>query len=86
METHVFFRGRLPTRAALSCAMKERRFPFSITSAVGSRPGTRPEDLKPYLTPPLKQQRDLVLIGRLAATSKPYRNAGLSLVADSPKL
>ena len=36
METHVFFRGRLPGRAALSRAMKELGFPFSITGATGS--------------------------------------------------
>ena len=36
METHVFFRGKLPTRAALSHAMKELGFPFSITPATGS--------------------------------------------------
>jgi hypothetical protein len=34
-ETHVFFRGKLPTRAALSRAMKELGFPFSITPATG---------------------------------------------------
>jgi hypothetical protein len=34
--THVFFRGKLPTRAALSRAMKELGFPFSITPAAGS--------------------------------------------------
>jgi hypothetical protein len=36
METHVFFRGKLPTRAALSRAMKELGFPFSIAPATGS--------------------------------------------------
>jgi hypothetical protein len=36
METHVLFRGKLPTRAALSRAMKELGFPFSITPAAGS--------------------------------------------------
>jgi hypothetical protein len=36
METHVFFRGRLPTKAALSRAMKELGFPFSIKPAAGS--------------------------------------------------
>src|SRR5262249_2585017 len=36
METHVFFRGRLPSKAALSRAMKELGFPFSITPATGS--------------------------------------------------
>jgi hypothetical protein len=36
METHVFFRGKLPTRAALSRTMKELGFPFSITPATGS--------------------------------------------------
>ena len=35
-ETHVFFRGKLPTRAALSRAMKELGFPFSITPSTGS--------------------------------------------------
>jgi hypothetical protein len=29
METHVFFCGKLPTRAALSRAMKELGFPFT---------------------------------------------------------
>jgi hypothetical protein len=36
METHVFFRGKLPTKAALSRAMKELDFPFSITPSTGS--------------------------------------------------
>jgi hypothetical protein len=36
METHVFFRGKLPTRAALSRAMKELGFPFAITPSTGS--------------------------------------------------
>jgi hypothetical protein len=36
METHVFFRGKLPTRAALSRAMKELGFPFSVTPGTGS--------------------------------------------------
>ena len=36
IETHVFFRGKLPTRAALSRAMKELGFPFSITPSTGS--------------------------------------------------
>jgi hypothetical protein len=36
METHVFFRGKLPSKAALSRAMKELDFPFSITPATGS--------------------------------------------------
>ena len=36
METHVFFRGNLPTKAALSRAMKELGFPFSIKPATGS--------------------------------------------------
>jgi hypothetical protein len=35
-ETHVFFRGRLPTKAALSRAMKELGFPFAIKPATGS--------------------------------------------------
>jgi len=35
METHVFFRGKLPTKAALSRAMKELGFPFSINPATG---------------------------------------------------
>jgi hypothetical protein len=35
-ETHVFFRGKLPTKAALSRAMKELGFPFSIKPATGS--------------------------------------------------
>ena len=36
METHVFFRGKLPTKAALSRTMKELGFPFSITPSTGS--------------------------------------------------
>jgi hypothetical protein len=36
IETHVFFRGKLPSKAALSRAMKELGFPFSITPATGS--------------------------------------------------
>jgi len=36
METHVFFRGKLPTKGALSRAMKELGFPFSIKPATGS--------------------------------------------------
>ncbi len=36
METHVFFRGKLPSKAALSRAMKELGLPFSITPATGS--------------------------------------------------
>jgi hypothetical protein len=35
-ETHVFFRGKLPTKAVLSRAMKELGFPFSIRPATGS--------------------------------------------------
>ena len=36
METHVFFRGKLPTKAALSRAMTDLGFPFSIKPATGS--------------------------------------------------
>ena len=36
METHVFFRGKLPSKAALSRTMKELGFPFSITPSTGS--------------------------------------------------
>jgi hypothetical protein len=36
METDVFFRGKLPIKAALSRAMKELGFPFSITPSTGS--------------------------------------------------
>ena len=36
METHVFFRGKLPSKAALSRAMKELGFPYSIKPATGS--------------------------------------------------
>src|SRR3954470_10959656 len=36
METHVFFRGKLPTKAVLSRTMKELGFPFSITPSTGS--------------------------------------------------
>ena len=35
-ETHVFFRGKLPTKAALSRAIKELGFPFAIKPATGS--------------------------------------------------
>ena len=35
-ETHVFFCGKLPTKAALSRAMKELGFPFSIRPATGT--------------------------------------------------
>jgi hypothetical protein len=35
-ETHVFFRGKLPSKAALSRAMKELGFPFAIKPATGS--------------------------------------------------
>jgi hypothetical protein len=35
-ETHVFFRGKVPTKAVLSRAMKELGFPFSIKPADGS--------------------------------------------------
>jgi hypothetical protein len=36
METHVFFRGKLPSKAALSRAMKELGFPYAIKPATGS--------------------------------------------------
>jgi hypothetical protein len=36
METHVFFRGKLPSKAALTRAMKELGLQFSITPATGS--------------------------------------------------
>jgi hypothetical protein len=39
METHVFFRGKLPSKAVLSRAMKELGLPFSITPATGSLEG-----------------------------------------------
>jgi hypothetical protein len=35
METHVFFRGKLPSKAALSRAMKVLGFPYSIKPATG---------------------------------------------------
>lgn len=35
-ETHVFFRGKLPSKAALGRAMKELGFPLSIKPATGS--------------------------------------------------
>jgi hypothetical protein len=35
-ETHVFFRGKLPSKAALTRAMKELGFPFSISPPAGS--------------------------------------------------
>src|SRR5262245_59690265 len=36
METHVFFRGKLPSKAALSRALKELGFPLAIKPATGS--------------------------------------------------
>jgi hypothetical protein len=36
METHVFFRGMLPTKAALNRTMKELNFPFAIKPATGA--------------------------------------------------
>ena len=36
METHVFFRGTLPSKAALSRALKELGFPLAIKPATGS--------------------------------------------------
>jgi hypothetical protein len=36
METHVFFRGKLPSKAGLTHVMKELGLPFSITPATGS--------------------------------------------------
>jgi hypothetical protein len=36
METHVFFRGTLPSKAAVSREMKELGLPFSIAPATGS--------------------------------------------------
>jgi hypothetical protein len=36
METHVFFRGKLPSKAALTRAMKELGFPLAIKPATGS--------------------------------------------------
>jgi hypothetical protein len=38
-NTHVFFRGKLPSKAALNRAMKELGFPFSIKPASGSLEG-----------------------------------------------
>jgi hypothetical protein len=35
-ETHVFFRGKLPSKATLARAMKELGFPFSLKPATGS--------------------------------------------------
>lgn len=35
-ETHVFFRGKLPTKAALAKTMRELGFPFSLKPATGS--------------------------------------------------
>jgi len=35
-ETHVFFRGKLPSKSALTRAMKELGFPFSINPSTGS--------------------------------------------------
>src|SRR5262245_36195038 len=45
METHVFFRGKLPTKGALSRAMEELGFPFSIrrsTSSLDQQSGYMP--------------------------------------------
>jgi hypothetical protein len=36
METHVFFRGKLPSKAALTRALKELGFPLAIKPATGS--------------------------------------------------
>src|SRR5713226_1160171 len=36
VEVHVFFRGKLPTKSALTKAMKELGFPISIKPATGS--------------------------------------------------
>jgi hypothetical protein len=36
METHVFFRGKLPSKAALTRAMKELGFPLAVKPATGS--------------------------------------------------
>lgn len=36
METHVFFRGKPPSKAAPARAMKELGPPFSITPATGA--------------------------------------------------
>jgi hypothetical protein len=36
METHVFFRGKLPSKAALSRALKELGFPLAVKPATGS--------------------------------------------------
>ena len=36
MELHVFFRGELPSKAALARTIKELGFPLSIISATGS--------------------------------------------------
>jgi hypothetical protein len=36
METHVFFRGALPSKAAVTRAMKELGLPFSIAPPAGS--------------------------------------------------
>ena len=36
IEMHVFFRGKLPSKAALSRALKELGFPFTNKPATGS--------------------------------------------------
>jgi hypothetical protein len=36
METHVFFRGKLPSKAALTRALKELGFPLAVKPATGS--------------------------------------------------
>jgi hypothetical protein len=36
IEMHVFFRGKLPSKAALSRALKKLGFPFTIKPATGS--------------------------------------------------
>jgi hypothetical protein len=36
IEMHVFFRGKLPTKAALAKALRELGFPVSLKPATGS--------------------------------------------------
>jgi hypothetical protein len=39
MEIHVFFRGKLPSKAALGKTMKELDFPLSLKPATGPLEG-----------------------------------------------
>src|SRR5207302_6912345 len=41
MEVHVFFHGKLPSKAALGKALKELGFPLSVGRATGSLEGQK---------------------------------------------